>query len=165
MSKGPEIRIVHDHDHQAALLSDLESALAAWSEERPLEEGDDTPPLQAAREIISLLKEDTFEHFEAEEHGLFPNLRSDFPEVGAELDELHSAHDDISRQLELIERMLLDLPFDAAPERRAEAVAAVKRLGQLSWHHTAVEWGLIRRLLERLDEGRRAEIMKQIQEI
>jgi hemerythrin-like domain-containing protein len=160
MSKDLELRIIHDHTHLKALLGDLERSLVVWSEA----DVDDSAPYDEAKEILALLKEDTYEHFEREEHGLFPNLRADFPELSSDIDELLSAHNEICEVIEGLERKLL--PAESRqPEDRARTVAFGQKLGQLYWQHTAAEWEVIRSLLERLDDDRRAVIVEQLKEI
>src|SRR5690606_36980601 len=136
-------QIVHDHGHLTALLADLDTALLAWcGDDVGFESEEGRTPLEEAREIVSLLKEDTYEHFEREEHGLFPNLRSEFPALGDEIDGLQRGHDQICEKLEELERFITD-SVDAPHEYRARVTAAGKRLGELYWKHTAVEWEMI----------------------
>jgi hemerythrin-like domain-containing protein len=161
----PEVQIVHDHGHLNALLVDLDTALRAWcGDEVGFESEEGRPPLEEAREIVGLLKDDTYEHFEREEHGLFPNLRSEFPALNDEIDLLQLGHDQICESLEDLERSLADAE-EAPLEYRTRVTARSQRLGELFFKHTAVEWEMIRRLLETLDEHRRAIIVEQLREI
>lgn len=159
---GPEKRIDHDHAHLNALLRDLDRALEDWHEDTVNEE---MTPLEEAREIISLLKEDSFEHFEREEHGLFPNLKAEYPELTEDLDGLGVAHNEICDHLVRLDNRLQSASEDLSHTERAITAAAGKRLGALFWAHTAIEWKIIRDLLERVDDGRRDVIMKQLGEI
>ncbi len=158
----PENRIDHDHAHLNALLRDLDRALEEWHDDTVSEE---MSPLEEAREVISLLKEDSFEHFEREEHGLFPNLKAEYPELTSDLDGLAVAHNEICEHLEVLDGVLNSATEDLPHTERASAAAAGKRLGELFWAHTAVEWKIIRDLLERVDDQRRDVIMKQLGEI
>ena len=164
MSQDPQIRILHDHSHLMALLQDLDRALVIWSAADRISDEQESGSLPDIREILELLKDDTFEHFEREEHGLFPNLRESYPHLDEEIAGLHRAHDEICEAIEALERQL-QTAKDGLPESRARAVAAGQRLGQLYWSHTAVEWEMIRNLLDQLDERQRAVIVEQLKEI
>ncbi len=158
---GPETQLNHDHEHLDALLQDLARTIDAWgAADDP--EGD---PLAEVREILGLFKEDTYEHFEREEHGLFPNLRADFPDLDADLDAMQRAHDAICQQIETLDAALTRADADRSEATIATARQEGARLEQLHRRHTAHEWGVIRRLLERLDDDRRAVILEQLREI
>lgn len=159
----PETRIEHDHQHLTLLLRDLDGALERWHDD-PNGEPEESP-LEDARVALGLLKEDAFAHFEREEHGLFPNLVAEYPELGEDLDGLGVAHDEICEHLVSLEQSLNKATASQPSTDRAHLAAAAKRLGELFWRHTAVEWKIIRDLLERVDDERRGTIMKQLREI
>ncbi len=92
-------------------------------------------------------------------------MRADYPRLGADLDAMTAAHDEICKQLEALENLLAGAEVHAALSVRADAAAAGKRLEVLHKKHTAHEWGVISRLLETLDPVRRAVILQQLREI
>ena len=165
MESGLEIHLCHEHDHQERLLDDLLAIIETWSGLKNNEVENNPKSLDDAREALNLLKEDTYEHFEREEHGLFSNLRTDYPELGTELDAMTKAHDVICRQLEALDEILNSATDNSPLTVRADAAAAIKRLEVLQKKHTQHEWGVISRLLERLDDARRSVILQQLREL
>tara|TARA_B100000029_G_C17213500_1_gene828992 strand:+ start:69 stop:602 length:534 start_codon:yes stop_codon:yes gene_type:complete len=159
------LAIDHEHAHLSALLRDLEVALEKWVDASLTEDPETGPNARSVLDILGLLKDDTYEHFEREEHGLFPNLRAKFPKFSIQLDELQVAHEEICKHLIQLEKALEKSPAGATFEHRAEITASAKQLVSLYWRHTAIEWKVLRDLLERLEPENRKVILEQLLEI
>lgn len=165
MSSGVEVRIIHDHGHLTALLEDLTKVFQRLVERGTQAIGESGDPLlDEAREILALLKEDTYEHFEREEHAFFPNLHANYPELREDLRALHHAHDEICEQIETVWRLLAAASSDDTAQLD-QLSESQERLTSLYEAHTTDEWQLIRELLDRLDEASRAVILEQLKEI
>jgi hemerythrin-like domain-containing protein len=159
------LAIDHEHAHLSALLRDLENALGNWVDASLSDNPGKGPSAHSVLDILTLLKDDTYEHFEREEHGLFPNLRAKFPELSIKLDELQLAHEEICKNLMQLETSLEKSPKNANFEHRAEITASAKHLVSLYWRHTAIEWKVLRDLLGRLDPDNQKVILEQLLEI
>jgi hemerythrin-like domain-containing protein len=128
----------HDHLHLNRLVEDLRASLQACLRD----EGDAEELFGTVEEFVAAASDELYEHFDAEESGLFPYVLERLPETKAMIRSLESGHDRICGTLARLERFVANFS-----------------------KHAIEEEAMLNSLSERLDPAARKELARLLAEI
>lgn len=154
-------QLQHDHLHLNRLVEELRGSLQACLRG----EADPIELFAEVEEFVAAAADELFEHFDAEESGLFPYVVERLPETKQQIRSLENGHDRICGTLTRLERAVAH----GDPERFAAEidtfVALFARFDANYAKHAIEEEALLRSLGERLDPASRSELARLLAEI
>ena len=151
----------HDHLHLNRLVEDLRASLQACLRD----EGDAEELFGTVEEFVAAASDELYEHFDAEESGLFPYVLERLPETKAMIRSLESGHDRICGTLARLERFVAHGDAGRFATEFDGFVALFARFDANFSKHAIEEEAMLNSLSERLDPGARKELARLLAEI
>jgi iron-sulfur cluster repair protein YtfE (RIC family) len=156
-------RLSTDHHKLDRLLDALESSLRdLHSGQAPL---DDHDFLHDAREDLSFLLEEMFDHFGIEEEAIFQQIRDSLPDMSPDLDQLERDHELLSGHTARLRKMIAAAN---AGLRELDAPLALQLLAQMRAAlsaHNQRELQIFVRALERMNAADRATLLENLEHL
>lgn len=154
-------QLQHDHLHLNRLVEDLRASLQACLRD----EGDAEELFGTVEEFLAAASDELFEHFDAEESGLFPFVVERLPKTSGLIRSLENGHDKICGTLTRLERFVAH----GDPARFAgefdSFVALFARFDANYAKHAKEEEAMLKLVGERLDPDARDELARLLAEI
>lgn len=157
----PIEQLHHDHLHLNRLVDDVRVQLNDCLRD----EGNSEELFGTVEEFLAAASEELFEHFDAEESGLFPYVLERLPATKAKIRSLENGHDKICGTLTRMERFVSHGDPKAFAEEFDTFVALFARFDANYSKHALEEQAMLTSLMTQLGAVERAEIARLLAEI
>ena len=160
MSYDPVTQLEHDHVHLTKMVESIRESVQSClrGEMQPTDLEEDF------LELLELLREELYEHFDKEEQALFPYILAHFADTEEAIRGLEKGHDRMCGVATRMERMITG-DDETFGEGFDGLVALFARFDANYVKHARDEARLLRSLQDRLSPEQRTEIAELIREL